>query len=102
MVAVRYLVCDVVDFNTVDVGVHNLSRPFKRIYLPVTARDGKEEECRKALEELTPRGTPVTVRDPKFQYANPIVADISLNGTSVVKELVERGIATLWNMPPLE
>ncbi len=99
MVAVHCIVCKVADFNTVEVGVHDPEHTIKRVFLPIAARDDKEQECKEALEELLPVGTPVSVRDPNFQNANPTIADISVGGASVVKELLERGIATLWNMP---
>ena len=100
MVAIQYIVCNVVDFNTVEVGERTPDQVIKRIYLPIAARDDKEQECREALEELLPRGTPVGVRDPNYQYSNPTIADMSVGGTSVVRELVDRGLAKLWNMPP--
>ncbi len=100
MVAIQYIVCEVADFNMVDVGEYNANQVVKRIYLPITPRDGREQVCRDKLRELLPRGTPVGVRDPNYQYSNPIIADMSIGGTSVVKELVEQGLATLWNMPP--
>ena len=100
MVAIQYIVCEVADFNTVDVGDYDATQVIKRIYLPISPRDGREQECKEKLRELLPKGTPVGVRDPNYQYSNPIIADMSVGGTSVVKELLEHGLATLWNMPP--
>ena len=100
MVAIQYIICKVVDFNTIDVGERNPDQVIKRIYIPITPRDGKEQECREALEELLPKGTPVCVRDPNWQYSNPIIADVSVGSTSAAKKLIQSGIATLWNMPP--
>jgi hypothetical protein len=99
MVAVQYIVCKVAEFNTVDVGERTADQTTKRIYLPIAALDGKEEQCKKALEKLLPKGTPVGVRDPNYPYTHPIVADVLVGNDSVTKLLVEGGFAKLWNMP---
>ena len=75
--------------------------PYKPVYLPYCPKDGKEEECKRQLEEILAGEDGVSVLVLNAFTTNSMIYDVRCRSTKqfISDIMAERGLAIKWNWP---